>query len=71
MTSALAPDALGPTICVGEILVEIVATTVGPGFYAPPICSCLRARNWSVRLASMANTPRSAASSIVVRRRSC
>lgn len=28
----LAPDALGPTICVGEILVEIVATTVGEGF---------------------------------------
>ncbi|AYG69153.1 MULTISPECIES: sugar kinase [unclassified Rhizobium] len=32
MTSALAPDQLGPTICVGEILVEIVATTVGDGF---------------------------------------
>lgn len=32
MTPALAPDALGPTICVGEILVEIVATTVGTGF---------------------------------------
>ncbi len=30
--SALAPDDLGPTICVGEILVEIVATTVGDGF---------------------------------------
>ncbi|QQA42098.1 sugar kinase [Pelagovum pacificum] len=30
--STLAPDALGPTICVGEILVEIVATTVGDGF---------------------------------------
>jgi len=28
----LAPDALGPTICVGEILVEIVATTHGNGF---------------------------------------
>lgn len=28
----LAPDALGPTICVGEILVEIVATTIGDGF---------------------------------------
>lgn len=28
----LAPDALGPTVCVGEILVEIVATTVGDGF---------------------------------------
>ncbi|MBB4218456.1 sugar kinase [Rhizobium anhuiense] len=32
MASVLAPDALGPTICVGEILVEIVATTVGDGF---------------------------------------
>lgn len=31
----LAPDALGPTICVGEILVEIVATTVGEGFTEP------------------------------------
>jgi fructokinase len=30
--SVLAVDALGPTICVGEILVEIVATTVGDGF---------------------------------------
>lgn len=30
----LAPDALGPTICVGEILVEIVATTTGAGFRA-------------------------------------
>jgi len=29
---ALAPDSLGPTICVGEILVEIVATTIGDGF---------------------------------------
>ncbi len=28
----LAPDALGPTICAGEILVEIVATTLGDGF---------------------------------------
>lgn len=28
----LAPDALGPTVCVGEILVEIVATTIGEGF---------------------------------------
>ena len=28
----LAPDGLGPTVCVGEILVEIVATTVGNGF---------------------------------------
>lgn len=32
MTSGLAPDELGPTVCVGEILVEIVATTVGDGF---------------------------------------
>lgn len=28
----LAPDALGPTVCIGEILVEIVATTIGNGF---------------------------------------
>lgn len=28
----LAPDSLGPTVCVGEILVEIVATTIGNGF---------------------------------------
>ncbi|MGX9992116.1 tagatose kinase [Rhizobium sp. Z1P35] len=32
MATVLAPDALGPTVCVGEILVEIVATTVGDGF---------------------------------------
>ena len=32
MSSALAPDQLGPTVCVGEILVEIVAATVGDGF---------------------------------------
>lgn len=32
--SPLAPDALGPTVCVGEILVEIVATTIGDGFLA-------------------------------------
>lgn len=32
--AALSPDHLGPTICVGEILVEIVATTVGDGFRA-------------------------------------
>ncbi|MDV4153302.1 MULTISPECIES: tagatose kinase [Rhizobium] len=32
MASVLAPDQLGPTVCVGEILVEIVATTVGDGF---------------------------------------
>lgn len=30
--TSLAPDTLGPTVCVGEILVEIVATTVGHGF---------------------------------------
>ena len=30
--SPLAPDTLGPTLCIGEILVEIVATTVGTGF---------------------------------------
>lgn len=34
MASALAPDELGPTVCVGEILVEIVATTTGAGFYS-------------------------------------
>lgn len=28
----LSPDSLGPTVCVGEILVEIVATTIGDGF---------------------------------------
>lgn len=33
--STLAPDALGPTITIGEILVEIVATTVGNGFTEP------------------------------------
>ncbi|MBY5404588.1 sugar kinase [Rhizobium leguminosarum] len=32
MATVLAPDALGPSVCVGEILVEIVATTVGDGF---------------------------------------
>ncbi|PZP53234.1 MAG: sugar kinase [Agrobacterium fabrum] len=32
MASVIAPDRLGPTVCVGEILVEIVATTVGDGF---------------------------------------
>lgn len=30
--TTMAPDALGPTVCVGEILVEIMATTVGEGF---------------------------------------
>lgn len=32
---SLAPDSLGPTICAGEILVEIVATTRGTGFREP------------------------------------
>lgn len=31
----LAPDALGPTVTVGEILVEIMATTIGDGFLEP------------------------------------
>lgn len=31
----LSPDGLGPTVCVGEILVEIVATTIGDGFLDP------------------------------------
>lgn len=31
----LAPEALGPTITIGEILAEIVATTVGDGFTEP------------------------------------
>jgi fructokinase len=31
----LAPDALGPTITVGEILVEIMAITIGNGFLEP------------------------------------
>jgi tagatose kinase len=31
----LAPDALGPTVVVGEILVEIMATTSGYGFLEP------------------------------------
>lgn len=31
----LAPDTLGPTVCVGEILVEVVATTTGEGFLEP------------------------------------
>lgn len=30
----LAPDSLGPTVTVGEILVEIVAATIGDGFLA-------------------------------------
>jgi len=30
--TALSLDALGPTVCIGEILVEIVATTTGTGF---------------------------------------
>lgn len=28
----LSPNGIGPTVCVGEILVEIVATTIGEGF---------------------------------------
>lgn len=32
--AALPPNELGPTVCVGEILVEIVATTVGERFLA-------------------------------------
>lgn len=31
----LAAEALGPTVTVGEILVEIMATTIGAGFLAP------------------------------------
>lgn len=31
----LAPDDLGPTLCIGEILCEIVATKVGNGFREP------------------------------------
>lgn len=31
-TPVLSPDELGPTVCVGEILVEIVATSTGIGF---------------------------------------
>ncbi|WFS67355.1 sugar kinase [Agrobacterium leguminum] len=34
-TSALAPHTKGPTITAGEILVEIMATTVGDGFLEP------------------------------------
>lgn len=33
--SVLAPESLGPTVTVGEILVEIMATTVGAGFLRP------------------------------------
>ena len=33
--SPLAPDHLGPTVCIGEILAEIVATTEGVGFKNP------------------------------------
>jgi tagatose kinase len=32
MAMTLAPDALGPTVTIGELLVEIVATTPGDGF---------------------------------------
>jgi sugar/nucleoside kinase (ribokinase family) len=31
--SNLADDAFGPTVCIGEILAEIVATSVGDGFF--------------------------------------
>lgn len=31
-THTLAPNSLGPTVCAGEILVEIIATTIGNGF---------------------------------------
>ncbi|OIQ39232.1 MAG: sugar kinase [Roseobacter sp. MedPE-SWde] len=31
----LAPDSLGPTISIGEILAEVVATTIGSGFSEP------------------------------------
>jgi fructokinase len=31
-STSLSPDTLGPTVCVGEILVEIVATSTGNGF---------------------------------------
>ena len=34
-SSALAPDALGPTITIGEILVEIMADSRGKGFLEP------------------------------------
>ncbi len=34
-TSALASETLGPTVTVGEILVEIMATTIGEGFLRP------------------------------------
>src|SRR5882724_11791526 len=34
-TTRLAPDALGPTVVVGEILVEIMASTRGNGFREP------------------------------------
>lgn len=33
--SGLAPDALGPTVTIGEILAEIMATAPGHGFLAP------------------------------------
>lgn len=36
-TPELAPDSLGPTIVVGEILVEIVAVSMGRGFLEPII----------------------------------
>ncbi|CAN7691985.1 tagatose kinase [Pararhizobium sp. LjRoot238] len=36
-TSGIAPEALGPTITIGEILVEIMATTIGTGFLEPQV----------------------------------
>lgn len=33
--AGVAPDALGPTITIGEILVELMATSIGHGFKAP------------------------------------
>src|SRR5262245_14872586 len=35
ITTRLAPDGLGPTVVVGEILVEIMAATRGSGFLEP------------------------------------
>lgn len=35
ISSILAPDSLGPTVTIGEVLVEIVAMSVGEGFLEP------------------------------------
>jgi tagatose kinase len=35
IASALAPESLGPTVTAGEILVEIMATSIGAGFAEP------------------------------------